>query len=338
MMTATEQISPAWSVGLIQSGNRRRIMGLIIDCCINVQSKHSQSALLCLKCSDFYGWHSMYGWLPGNQSHWIQWIWLWANMQSLKKKKSSDTLKKNIFLGGAKTCRLDALSTHGRWIGQKNVCKAPQMLHWVLVGSVLILPVTNIPSDPGVLQHQQSQFIHSRCHFLLPVVFCTSSTNIHFWAFSELEWIHAGHLLQGGSTSHCQDVAFISCLGCLSNPGLNSFPFICLPSLFAFCLFLPPPSLRGFLQDWQTHINCTLQIKRKASLAWHKSASPPQNLLSPNEKASCGGGGGGGREEGKAAQCTGTIPPLSWAAMMSAFWLQTAYLCFNSCQEQQISG
>lgn len=64
--------------------------------------------------------------------------------------------------------------------------------------------------------------------------------------------------------------------------------------------------------------------QRKTSLAWHKSASPPQNLLSHTHK--------------KAAQCSGTISSLSRAAMMSAFWLQTAYLCFNSCQEQQISG
>lgn len=81
--------------------------------------------------------------------------------------------------------------------------------------------------------------------------------------------------------------------------------------------------------------HCTLEIKRKNSLALQKSASPPQNLLSQNEG---GRGLGLGREGGKAAQCTATIPPLSWAAMMSAFWLQTAYLCFNSCQEQQISG
>lgn len=80
---------------------------------------------------------------------------------------------------------------------------------------------------------------------------------------------------------------------------------------------------------------CSLEIKRKASLAQQKSASPPQNLLSQNEGGRGLGWGGEGR---KAAQCTATIPPLSWAAMMSAFWLQTAYLCFNSCQEQQISG
>lgn len=46
--------------------------------------------------------------------------------------------------------------------------------------------------------------------------------------------------------------------------------------------------------------------QRKTSLAWHKSASPPRNLLSHTHTQ-------------KPAQCPGTISPLSRAAMMSAF-------------------
>lgn len=45
--------------------------------------------------------------------------------------------------------------------------------------------------------------------------------------------------------------------------------------------------------------------QRKTSLAWYKSASPPQNLLSRSQK--------------QAVQSSGTISPLSRAAMMSAF-------------------
>lgn len=54
--------------------------------------------------------------------------------------------------------------------------------------------------------------------------------------------------------------------------------------------------------------HCSLEIKRKASLAQQKSASPPQNPLSQNEGGRGLGWGGEGR---KAAQCTATIPPLS---------------------------
>lgn len=85
--------------------------------------------------------------------------------------------------------------------------------------------------------------------------------------------------------------------------------------------------------------HCALEIKRKSQLSPAEICiSTPESVVTKVKEGGSPGWEGGRGRGGKAAQCTATIPPLSWAAMMSAFWLQTAYLCFNSCQEQQISG
>lgn len=80
--------------------------------------------------------------------------------------------------------------------------------------------------------------------------------------------------------------------------------------------------------SWSRDLIQLSSAKSKDQLSMAQiSRSPPQNLLSHSQK-----------KKKKPVQTSGTISLSAEAAMMSTFWLQTAYLCFNSCQEQQISG